>query len=75
MFLCSDQDFLCTFQLAVLASLGERFPQNIDDDCVRRELIDTNMKLQQLLPTSLYRLPILNDPQKKEAMVRDSELI
>ncbi|KAL7539994.1 hypothetical protein ACHAXR_009783 [Thalassiosira sp. AJA248-18] len=53
---------------AVLEYLGEQFPKDLDGECIRSELVDTNAKLQQLLPESLYKLPIMEDVQKKEAM-------
>lgn len=66
-----DNFFLCmnAIQFAVLESLGESFPKDLDNDSVKQELVHTNSKLQQLLPESLENLPMMEDKQKKDAMV------
>ena len=52
----------------VLEALGESFPKEFNNDFIAKELASTNMKLQGVGP--LESLPVMEDPQKKEAMVR-----
>ncbi|KAL7542497.1 hypothetical protein ACHAXR_011828 [Thalassiosira sp. AJA248-18] len=59
---------------AVLEYLGERFPEDLDDECIRRELVGTYSKLQQLPPAALAKLPIMKDTQKKEAMAHHKRI-
>lgn len=52
----------------VLEALGVSFPKELNNELIAKELADTNLKLQGI--GSLDSLPLMEDPQKKEAMVR-----
>ena len=57
----------------VLEKLGETFPKTLEYAYIKRELTDTNINLQELLPASLDSLPVMEDEQKLQAMVRLSD--
>lgn len=52
----------------MLEYLGESLPDKLDKESIERELRDAYIKVQNL-PISLDQLPIMENPQKKQAMV------
>ena len=55
---------------SVLEKLGESFPKSLEDVYITTALTATSKQLQELLSTSLDSLPVMENGQKLQAMVR-----